>query len=123
MKLEKTVLGRFGMKTQKKMNGITGPVKVKYFFWDSNPEFGPPFGDVVAENSCGMAHNRFEPVSGEPFENAEMLQPLLVADTYCPTGCLPVRAFALLPWPLLDVEASATAAAAAAGCSACCACR
>ena len=93
-------------------------------FWDSNPEFGPPFGDVVAENSCGMAHNRFEPVSGAPFENAEMLQPLLVADTYCPTDCpkspgVRLAAMALL----LDVEASATAAAAAAGCCACCACR
>ena len=32
MNLEKTVLGRFGMKTPKKLNGITEPMKVKGIF-------------------------------------------------------------------------------------------
>ena len=63
-------------------------------FWDSNPEEGPVFGDFVAGNSCGMAHNSFESVGGDS-ENAELLQPLL-ADTYhCPTGCLRVPAVRL----------------------------
>ena len=63
-------------------------------FWDSNPEEGPVFGDFVAGNSCGMAHNSFESVGGDS-ENAELLQPLL-ADTYhCPTGCPKVPAVRL----------------------------
>ena len=64
-------------------------------FWDSNPEEGPVFGDFVAGNSCGMAHNSFESVGGDSEDAVEMLQPLL-ADTYhCPTGCPKVPAVRL----------------------------
>ena len=64
-------------------------------FWDSNPEEGPGFGDFVAGNSFGMAHNSFESVGGDSEDAVEMLQPLL-ADTYhCPTGCPKVPAVRL----------------------------
>ena len=57
MNLEKTVLWRFGMKTPKKLNGITEPMSQRDF------ENGPLLRDVVAETSRGMAHNRLESIS------------------------------------------------------------
>ena len=112
MNLEKTVLGRFGIEPLKMVIGLNRTYESERDFLDSNPEEGPGFGDFVAGNSCGMAHNSFESVGGDSEHVAKLLQPPLANTHHCPTGCPKVPAGAFSCHGPKDVKTCAAAAAA-----------
>ena len=67
------------------MNGITGPVKVKKIFGTVTLNLVLCLGMSWQKTVVAWRTTILSPSVVN--ENAEMLQPLLVADTYCPTSC------------------------------------